>query len=120
MPTAVVGVDRDVLRSDCGSAPPSPGKAANRSYSAGSRQHSYNARPPAPVSGGRYRRASGGAGGWHAPETWRRDHRRHASVSDIADLIRAAVASLLLLSQDDSGSSLRCQVPDFNEMLPGD
>ena len=56
----------------------------------------------------------------HAPETWRRDHRRHASVSDIADLIRAAAASLLLLSQDDSGSSLRCQVPDFKEMLPGD
>ena len=50
----------------------------------------------------------------------RRDHRRHASVSDIADLIRAAVASLLLLSQDDSGSSLRCQVPDFKEMLAGD
>jgi hypothetical protein len=57
---------------------------------------------------------------WHAPETWRRDHRRHASVSDVADLIRAAVATLLRLSQDDSGSSLRCQVPDFKEMLPGD
>jgi hypothetical protein len=35
MPTAVVGVDRDVLRSNCGSAPLSLGKAANRSKSAG-------------------------------------------------------------------------------------
>jgi hypothetical protein len=34
--------------------------------------------------------------------------------------VRISGCFTLLLSQDDSGSSLRCQVPDFKEMLPGD